>query len=396
MMPTKKLDVYYHKQLVGTLAERPDKLIAFQYSTNWQKTGFSISPLSLPLKSDVFTPPEKNRHIFRGLYGVFADSLPDAWGELLMERYLTSIGVHTDDLSILDKLAYIGTTGMGALEYYPSKETDFDRIEASMDYDEIARVCNDILDSKTSDQLDLLYKLAGSSGGTRPKILLSENDDEWIVKFPARTDDAICGKREYDYYQCALDCGINISCSELVASSVCDGYFKTKRFDRDNHNKIFTSTFAGILNVDYNMPSCDYETFFKLINVLTKENIVDVKQMYKQMCFNVLNHNRDDHTKNFSFLYTENNGWHLSPAYDITYSTTYYGEQTTSVKGKGKDISYDDLISTGTTAGLKKSYCEDVLEEIREKSKALEKHFNNNGNSENKHISVLNRLDEIK
>ena len=101
MMATKKLDVYYNKQIVGTLAERPNKQIAFQYSTDWQKSGFSISPIALPLKSDVFTPPEKNSQIFHGLYGVFSDSLPDAWGELLMRRYFASIGVILSDLSIV-------------------------------------------------------------------------------------------------------------------------------------------------------------------------------------------------------------------------------------------------------------------------------------------------------
>ena len=395
MMANKKLDVYYHNQHVGTLAERPDKLIAFQYSNEWQKNGFSISPLALPLRNDVFTPPEKNRQIFRGLYGVFADSLPDAWGELLMDRYLTSLGIHTGDLSILDRLAYIGATGMGALEYLPSMASDYTRTDASMDYDDIAKACNNILDSKTSDQLDLLYKLAGSSGGTRPKILLEDADDEWIVKFPARTDDAICGKREYDYYRCAIECGINISYSELVSSSVCEGYFKTKRYDRVKHNKIFTSTFAGMLNVDYNTPSCDYETYFKLINMLTKENLEDLKQMFKQMCFNVLNHNRDDHTKNFSFLYTEDNGWRLSPAYDITYSTTYYGEQTTSVKGKGRDICDEDLISTGIAAGLKKSYCVETLADIKEKSKALEGYLNTDKKLRAKRIAVSKRLEEL-
>ena len=396
MMATKKLDVYYKKQLVGTLAERPNKQIAFQYSADWQKNGFSISPIALPLKNDVFTPPEKNSQIFHGLYGVFADSLPDAWGDLLMQRYFASIGVNLRNLSILDRLAYIGSTGMGALEYYPSKESDYGIIEASMDYDAIAKECNNILDSKTSDQLDLLYKLAGSSGGTRPKILIKESSGEWIVKFPARTDDSICGKREYDYYLCALNCDINISSSELVPSTVCDGYFKTKRFDRVDGAKIFTSTFAALLNVDYNMPTCDYETFFKLVNMLTKENNEDLKHMYKQMCFNVLNHNRDDHTKNFSFIFTEDYGWRLAPAYDITYSTTYYGEQTTSVKGKGKDISDDDLISTGVQAGLKKSYCEEALADIREKSKILDIYQTDRKQAKTKKTKVTKRLNELK
>ncbi len=265
-----------------------------------------------------------------------------------------------------------------------------------MDYDTLANECNKILDSKTSDQLDLLYKLAGSSGGTRPKILLKESEGEWIVKFPARHDDAICGKREYDYYLCARDCGINVSYSELIPSSVCDGYFKTKRFDRVEHNKIFTSTFAGILNVDYNMPTCDYATYFKLINMLTKENIEDVKQMYKQMCFNVLNHNRDDHTKNFSFIHTEDYSWRLAPAYDITYSTTYYGEQTTSVNGKGKDISDDDLISIGVGAGLKKTYCRETLDEIRDKAEVLTPYLSSIGLERIKRTTVTKRLEELK
>lgn len=396
MMATKKLDVYYHNQLVGTLAERPDKKIAFQYSTDWQKNGFSISPLTLPLKNDVFTPPEKNSHIFYGLYGVFADSLPDAWGALLMQRYFSSIGVNPGDLSILDKLAYIGATGMGALEYHPSKTSDFDMKDVSMNYDTLAKECNNILDSKASDQLDLLYKLAGSSGGTRPKILLKDGEDDWIVKFPARTDDAICGKREYDYYLCACDCGINVSYSELIPSSMCDGYFKTKRFDRVNHDKIFTSTFAGILNVDYNTPTCDYATFFKLVNMLTKENLEDLKQIYKQMCFNVLNHNRDDHTKNFSFVYTEAYGWRLAPAYDITYSTTYYGEQTTSVNGKGKDITDDDLVAIGVTAGLKKSYCRDTLADIKDKSIVLESYLSNTEHAKTKRTMMSKRLNELR
>ena len=197
------------------------------------------------------------------------------------------------------------------------------------------------------------------------------------------------------FLRCAIECGINISYSELVSSSVCEGYFKTKRYDRVKHNKIFTSTFAGMLNVDYNTPSCDYETYFKLINMLTKENLEDLKQMFKQMCFNVLNQNRDDHTKNFSFLYTEDNGWRLSPAYDITYSTTYYGEQTTSVKGKGRDICDEDLISTGMAAGLKKSYCVETLADIKEKSKVLEGYLNTDKKLRAKRIAVSKRLEEL-
>ena len=384
MTTSKKLDVFYHKRHVGTLAEMPDKRIAFQYSSEWQKSGFSINPLSLPLGNDVYVPQEKSMSIFHGLFGVFADSLPDAWGNLLLRNYLKSISVDLNDLSILDRLAYIGASGMGALEYYPSKMADYNIDNVELNFDSIAKECSEILSSKDSASLDLLYKLAGSSGGTRPKIHLKENGKEWIVKFPSQKDPQISGKREYDYSVCARKCGIDMTETYLIPSSICEGYFKTERFDRVKGTKIFTQTISGFLNVDYNAPSCDYETFMKL----TQDNEKDKKQMYKQMCFNVLTHNRDDHTKNFSFTFTEDNGWHISPAYDITYSTTYYGEHTTSVNGKGKDISDSDLYKVGLKAGLSKSYVEDTLGMIRENVADLDMYISDKPLKKRKKVSI--------
>lgn len=396
MTTNKKLEVYYHGKLVGTLAEMSDKRVAFQYASEWQKTGFSINPFSLPLRNDVFVPPEKNRDIFSGLFGIFADSLPDAWGNLLMRNFFSSIGLNLNNLSILDKLAYVGTSGAGALEYFPSKDSQFHIEGSDWDYDILAKECNKILSATDSDKIDLLYKLAGSSGGTRPKILIKENQKEWIVKFPAEKDPQISGKREYDYSICAKKCGINMTETLLVPSQICDGYFKTERFDRKNGEKIFTATFSGLLNVDYNAPTCDYITFMKLIQVLTKENHDDKKQMYKQMCFNVLTHNMDDHTKNFSFTFSENTGWRLSPAYDITYSTTYYGEHTTSVNGKGKNITENDLIFVGSSAGLSKEFVHDTLEEIKNQTKMLEKYLYESKQAKRKKVSISDRMKELK
>jgi len=371
------LEVYYHGQLVGYLAETPNHLIAFQYSDTWIRNGFPISPLSLPLNNNVFIPPEKNRDRFSGMFGVFADSLPDSWGQLLLDRHLGDMGIDKGDIGALDRLAYIGKSGMGALEYYPAKETDFRVDAAGINYDQIAEECEKILSSKESDQLDILYMLGGSSGGTRPKIFLTENGREWIVKFPASKDPAISGRREYDYSLCAKDCGIVMTETALVPSSVCEGYFKTERFDRKKGEKIFSVTFAGLLEADFRAPSCDYDTYMKLIRMLTRDNVKDKEQMYRIMVFNVLTHNRDDHTKNFSFLYTEDKGWRLAPAYDLTYSDTYWGEQTTSVGGKGKDISDKDFIKTGRDAGLSKSFCMDCLNEIKEKTEALSRYIGN-------------------
>lgn len=396
MTTNKKLEVYYHGKLVGTLAEMPDKRVAFQYASEWQKTGFSINPFSLPLRNDVFVPPEKNRDIFSGLFGIFADSLPDAWGNLLMRNFFSSIGLNLNNLSILDKLAYVGTSGAGALEYFPSKNSQFHIEGSDWDYDILAKECNKILSATDSDKIDLLYKLAGSSGGTRPKILIKENQKEWIVKFPAEKDPQISGKREYDYSICAKKCGINMTETLLVPSQICDGYFKTERFDRTNGEKIFTATFSALLNVDYNAPTCDYITFMKLIQVLTKENHDDKKQMYKQMCFNVLTHNMDDHTKNFSFTFSENTGWRLSPAYDITYSTTYYGEHTTSVNGKGKNITENDLIFVGSSAGLSKEFVHDTLEEIKNQTKMLENYLYESKQTKRKKVPISDRMKELK
>lgn len=377
MINTKSLEVYYHGELVGKLAETPDRMIAFQYADAWIQNGFSINPLSLPLGNQVYTPPEKCRDRFGGLFGVFADSLPDAWGQLLLDGHLATLGINRGDVSTLDRLAYVGKSGMGALEYYPVKETDFRVKSVGLNYDQLAKECETILSSKTSDQLDMLYRLGGSSGGTRPKVLLAENGKEWIVKFPASKDPLISGKREYDYSLCAKACKINMTETALVNSNVCEGYFKTERFDRKDGEKIFSITFAGLLEADFRAPSCDYDTYMKLIRLLTRDRTKDKEQMYRVMCFNVLTHNRDDHTKNFSFLYTNNLGWRLAPAYDLTYSDTYWGEQTTSVNGKGKDISDKDLIKVGRASGLSKDFCEKCFYEIRDGVEILKPYLGN-------------------
>ena len=378
MTDNRKLEVYCHGRLVGYLAETPDHMVAFQYSDEWTKSGFSISPLSLPLNNNVFIPPEKCRDRFAGLFGVFADSLPDSWGELLLDRHLGTLGISRGDVTTLERLAYIGRSGMGALEYYPAKESDFNMDPAGLDYDQISKECEKVLSSKESDQLNVLYNLGGSSGGTRPKILLTEDGKDWIVKFPASTDPAISGKREYDYSLCAKACGIIMTETALVESSVCEGYFKTVRFDRKDGKKIFSITISGLLEADFRAPSCDYNTYMKLIRMLTRDNDKDKEQMYRVMCFNILTHNRDDHAKNFSFLYTDDDGWRLAPAYDLTYSDTYWGEQTTSVCGKGKDISEKELIKVGTEAGLTKASCIEYLNQIHDKIGELERYFSKN------------------
>ena len=182
----------------------------------------------------------------------------------------------------------------------------------------------------------------------------------------------------------------------LISSKICEGYFKTKRFDRNTGKKIFTITFAGLLEADFRSPSCDYSTYMRLIQILTKDNVHDKEQMFKTMCFNVLCHNRDDHTKNFSFIYTDDNSWRLAPSYDLTYSTTYFGEHTTSVCGKGEDITDNDLISIGINAGLSEKYCRDTLEEIRQITlNDLQLYLSEKKPRKRKKASLSDRLSEL-
>ena len=396
MKESKTLDVFYKGRLVGKLAEMADKRIAFQYSNEWLEDGFSISPMSLPLRKDVFVPSEISRERFGGLFGVFADSLPDSWGQLLLNRYLESVGISRGEVSTLDRLAYVGRSGMGALEYFPSKETRANFNTGKLDFDKIAEECDNILSSKTSDRLDVLYKMGGSSGGTRPKILLSENEKEWIVKFPSKDDPAISGVREYDYSLCARKCGIVMTETALAPSFVCGGYFKTKRFDRIGKDKVFSVSFAGLLEADFRVPSCDYEAYFRLVRVLTKDNSFDKEQLFRVMCFNVAAHNLYDHTKNFSFTYTGENGWRLAPAYDLTYSNTYWGEHTTSVNGKGKDITREDLIKIGTEAALSKGLCEKCIDEIEDGIKDLDKYLKSSSTRKRKKLPFEDRISDFQ
>ena len=359
-MHTNKLLVYYHDQLVGTLALSKEQKIYFQYDQQWLQNGFSISPFSLPLTNELFTC--KKPH-FDGLFGVFADSLPDAWGNILLNRLLRKHNLQANEINILDRLAIIGNSGMGALRYQP--ELLPMNTYTEVDLDTIANECRLILTSEYNDDIDTLFQLGGSSGGARPKILTTINNEPWMIKFPSHVDSENIGEMEYDYYTCALECKINMSSSKLFPSNKTSGYFGTKRFDRNNHQRIHMISAAALLEVDFRQPCLDYNDLMKLTKIVTRNNSSDIEQMFRIMCFNVFAHNRDDHAKNFSYLYDETiKRWRLSPAYDMTYSTTYYGEHTTSVNGNGNNPSKSDLLQVGLKAGISKSNCTQIIDEI--------------------------------
>ena len=358
------LQVLYDGKLVGTLAMTADHKAAFQYSEEWIENGFPISPFSLPLKEQVFVP---TKDYFNGLFGVFADSLPDNWGRLLLNRLLRAHKQNPDKLTVLDRLAIVGKSGMGALTYYPEREIN--EKYGDVDLDELAEQCQKILNTEYSDKLDELYRLGGTSGGARPKIMTTIDGEEWIIKFPAHVDGKNAGKMEYDYSCCAKECGITMSETRLFTSEKCEGYFGIKRFDRisdkNGQKRIHMLTAAALLELDFEQPSLDYHSLMKLTKILTRDAEKDIEEMFCRMCFNVFAHNRDDHLKNFTYLYDEENDrWSLSPAYDLTYSNTYYGEHTTTVDGNGRNPGSKELLAVGIAAGMKKETCVESMNMI--------------------------------
>lgn len=352
-----KINVYYDNQVVGYLAKYNNKY-AFEYDSNWLINGFSLSPFSLPLKSGVFIP---NETTFNGFFGVFADSMPDSWGNLLLDRYLKNKGINAFDGLI--RLSIIGDTGMGALEYYPNYEMK-DKME--FDLDKYQAAANKIL-NKEETNIDYLFKFGGSSGGARPKALIKIDGEDWLVKFDSRFDFHDFGVCEYEYAKACEEIGINIPEVKLLKSKTNSGYFAIKRFDRKGNKKLHMITAAALLEADFRSPCLDYSELFKLTKIITKDNMNDLKELFLRMCFNVYAHNLDDHAKNFSYLYDiESKTYRLSPAYDMTYSNTYYGEHTTSINGKGINITDDDLIAVGKKVNLKLNFMLDSIALVKE------------------------------
>lgn len=362
----KYLKVFYNNILVGTLAKTPERVVAFEYDSDWLNNGFSISPFSLPLIKKVFIPKYEP---FDGLFGVFNDSLPDGWGRLLVDRLFLKNKINPVEIDNLNRLAVVQESGMGALTYKPEHKFKIENNVSNLDI--LAQECSKILESQDSDNLDELFQLGGSSGGARPKILTSINNEEWIIKFPSSTDPKNIGEKEYQYSLCAKACGINMTETKLFPSKMYSGYFGIKRFDRKNGKKVHMISASGLLETSHRLPNLDYNLLMKLTLELTR-TYEYVEQLYRLMCFNVFAHNRDDHSKNFSYLYDDNKKeWHLSLAYDLTYSFSFNGEHATTINGEGKKPSLDDILVVAKNIGLKEKFAKDIALDIQEKCKNL-------------------------
>ena len=363
MITADRLEILYNGIQVGTMAPYQRYRTAFEYLPEWLRTGFSISPFSLPLEPGVKIADAVP---FDGLFGIFADSLPDGWGRLLVDRMLRMNGEDPASIGPLERLSVVGSSGMGALEYRPVFEMR--KQTQSGDLDHIAEECAKVLRSESTDDLDTLFALGGSSGGARPKILTEVEGEQWIIKFPSSGDPEDIGLMEYEYTECARECGIEVPETRLFPSEKCAGYFGSKRFDRaaagGKEKKLHMATASALLEVSHRVPSLDYNSLMALTWQLTRQ-AKELEKMFKLMCFNVFAHNRDDHSNNFTFLY-DRGEWRLSPAYDLTYSDSIGGEHATTVAGEGKDPALSDILAVGKKAGLREKTAKETAAEVKE------------------------------
>lgn len=358
------LSVFLNGKKVGTLATYQKRITVFEYEDQWLNEGFSVSPFSLPLEKKVFIPRIEP---FDGLFGIFSDSLPDGWGRLLVDRVLRKNRIDPSSVNMLNRLSIVGSSGMGALTYYP--EQDSMHIAYQEDYDKLAKACAEVLSSKSEDDLDVLFHMGGSSGGARPKAFVTVDGEDWIVKFPSAADKRDVGEMEYLYANCAKACGIEMSETRLFPSKTCGGYFGTKRFDRyraadGTVRRVHMASVSALLETSHRIPNLDYSMLLALTLKLSG-SFKEVEKMFRLMCFNVFAHNRDDHSKNFTFLYNEKErAWRLSPAYDLTYSSSIGGEHATTVNGNGMDPGIADVLKLAENIGMKKGKARLIAEQV--------------------------------
>ncbi len=360
MEEIKELYVYYNRKKVGTLKEIEEGGIAFQYDKEWLHSGFSVSPLSLPLSEKVFI---SSKEALDYLFGVFYDSLPNGWGELVTRRALLKKGINYDSLSPLTRLALLSPSALGGLSYRPSlyEEIDNEKLDLDLLYKDSSQLYND--ENTTSINLDAIYLNGGSSGGARPKVHLHSGSRDYIIKFPTSEDGLEAGLKEYKANETARKCGINVNEFTLFPSKVCSGYFGAVRFDRVDQKAKHVISLSGLLETSYKIPNLDYIHLARVIKLVCVDKDSNLKEAYRRMVFNTLYPNTDDHGKNFSFIYSEEKkGYILSPMYDIN-KTDYILEHEMTINGKGNPT-ITDLVDIAKEFNLNKSEARKIIEEI--------------------------------
>ena len=375
----KTLKVVYQGQDVGALSVDPSTgQCTFMYMPEFIKTGIELSPLMMPLRENyIYSFDTLSPEAFKGLPGMLTDSLPDDFGNRILNAWLALKGDHSLPINPIDQLRYIGKRGMGALEFLPAKARGELNTQDPVHIEELVATTQKILSADYRHEIDSkiflpLVRVATSAGGKRPKAILAFNEDfkkvlpgqtnvppgykHYLVKFDSLREgnidrETINGSGlsavEYVYHQMAIFCGIDMMPCYLLNEGNSQ-HFMTQRFDRIGNEKLHVQTLSALAHVDYKSPgSFSYEQLFILLNEL-KMTAVEADQILKRMIFNIVTCNLDDHAKNFSFILRDRK-WQLAPAYDLTYSYapgSFMGDlHWMSLNGKRKNFNLEDILS---------------------------------------------------
>lgn len=359
---------------VGRLA-MADGAAQLEWSPKALACGLQLAPLHYAPEPGLVAARTRE---FYGLHGFLADSLPDAWGMLLLKRRLANLGHRIENLNAVDRLALVGRKGRGALVFQP--ETLQDNGPDEIDLDRLAEQAQHAMLGEESELDALLARLGGGSGGARPKVHVSfaadgglqagdeiagEGSSEWIVKFPALSDLPDIGPVEEAYARMARAAGIEMAETRLIPSINGPGHFATRRFDRPVPGKrLHMISLGGAVEASPHMPSLDYDGFMRATLSITRD-MRDVEQAFHRMVFNVLAHNRDDHVRQHAFLMDEKGEWHLAPAFDLTFSHGPGGEHYMAVEGEGRAITRVHVEALGVRHGIAPKRIAAIVEKVR-------------------------------
>lgn len=372
-------------------------VVRFEYDSHFVGRGVEPSPLMMPVREGrVYSFANLDKETFKGLPGMLADSLPDTYGRVLFDRWLTLTGRTSSNP--VETLCFLGKRCMGALEFEPAMDLPYDP-HARFEIDSLVHVASDALAEKSSFGVNLnedkkaamaeILRLGTSAGGQRAKAIIAYNNktgevrsgqveapegfDYYLIKLDGVSATAgfketgNYGRLEYSFYELAKACGIDMSDCSLIEENG-RAHFLTKRFDRENGKKIHMQTLCGIAHYDYRIHRAySYEQALGVMRALRLPYSA-ATEMFRRMVFNVVVRNQDDHTKNISFLMDENGKWRLSPAYDMGYAYNPNGGWTAthqmSINGKFDGISREDLIVFARQNNIKDA--ETIIEEVRE------------------------------
>ena len=374
----------------------------FEYEPAFAGSGIEVSPLVMPLSRRVYRFPELSRETFHGLPGLLADSLPDRFGNALIDAWLATQGRTPDSFNAIERLCYIGQRGMGALEFAPPTGPRARRANR-IEIDRLVELASDVLtrrnrlrvsfdDEDREHALTDILRVGTSAGGARAKAVIAWNPktnevrsgqvragkgfEYWLIKF-----DGVSGNRdkeledprgygviEYAYAQMARDCGIDISECRLFEENG-RRHFMTRRFDRlDDGSKLHMQSLCALAHFDFNLAGAySYEQALLVIRQLGL-SMAAIEEQFRRMVFNIVARNQDDHTKNIAFLMDKSGDWRLSPAFDLTYSYNPNGLWTAThqmtVNGKRDGFVLDDLKACARAASMKRGRAEAILAEI--------------------------------